>query len=266
MCKVQIKLQLLFPAGQSYEAELVGQDPGLDLALLKINASEEPLSSVKLGDSSRLEVGQRVLAIGNPFGLNQTLTTGVVSSLGRTIRGQNGRLIEDIIQIDAAINPGNSGGPLLDTLGRLVGINTFIISRSGDSAGIGFAIPINHIRRAVPQLIKYGRVLRPKIGVVLTDTDYGPVVIYVKPGSPAEEAGLEAARQQRRLGYRKYVTFDSQQADFVVEVDGKRVATKEGLIDELGKKNAGEEVELTVRRGVGKKAVRRKVKVRPFLG
>ncbi|MCB0360902.1 MAG: trypsin-like peptidase domain-containing protein, partial [Bdellovibrionales bacterium] len=172
--------------GQTYGVKLIGRDAGADLALLQIVDPPPDLAAVSFGDSAGLEVGQRVLAIGNPFGLTKTLTTGIISSLGRTIRASDGRLMEDIIQTDAAINPGNSGGPLLDTSGRLIGLNTAILSRTGESAGIGFAVPVNQIKRALPQLIEYGKVLRPKIGVVVIDTEFGPALLYVLPGSPAD--------------------------------------------------------------------------------
>lgn len=252
-------------SGQSQAVSLIGQDPGSDLALLKIDSPSEDLIEAELGDSALLEVGQRVFAIGNPFGLNRTLSRGIVSSLGRTIQAQDGRVIDDIIQIDAAINPGNSGGPLLDAVGRVVGINTAILSSKGESAGIGFAIPSNTIRKAIPQLVKYGKVLRPVIGAHIEDTDYGPVFVYVQPNGPADKAALKGARQEvRRINLRGYV-FDFSKADFIVAINGKEVKRKSDVIDLIGKSEAGHEIEITVNRGPGRKSIR-KVPVSPGLG
>jgi S1-C subfamily serine protease len=150
-----------------YKANVIGADPDHDLAVLRIQASESALEPVTLGTSQSLRVGQKVLAIGNPFGLDHTLTTGVVSALGRTIRSMSNRTIEGVIQTDAAINPGNSGGPLLDGKGRLIGINTQIVSPSGAFAGIGFAVPVDTVSRIVPELIKHGKLIRPGLGVSL---------------------------------------------------------------------------------------------------
>ena len=250
--------------GQSYDVKLIGQDPDNELAVLQLIDPPESLVAAELGDSSTLEVGQRVLAIGNPFGLNRTLTAGLVSSLGRTIRSENDRLIEDIIQTDAAINPGNSGGPLLDTAGRVIGLNTAILSRSGESAGIGFAIPVNHIVAALPQLLKYGKVLRPKIGVIFIDTEAGPALLYVQPGSPAEDAGLAGARRAiRRGGYGGFVV-DLSNADFILQVNGKAITTKADAIDTIAKADPEHEITLQVRRGLSRGRMR-EVKVKPVL-
>ena len=180
-----------------WPASLVGVAPDQDLALLRIRAPQERLRPILVGTSRTLQVGQRVLAIGNPFGLDFTLTTGIVSALGRSIASLTGRKINDVIQTDAAINPGNSGGPLLDSAGRLVGVNTQIASPSGASAGIGFAVPVDTVNRVVPQLVRHGRVVRPQIGIVSAG-DWvlrrlgveGVLVVQVLPGSPAEKAGL----------------------------------------------------------------------------
>ncbi|MCC6221455.1 MAG: trypsin-like peptidase domain-containing protein [Deltaproteobacteria bacterium] len=251
--------------GRTEKVRLVGQDPDNDIALLQIVGDKRNLVAVQLGDSSALEVGQRVLAIGNPFGLDRTLTTGIVSSLGRTIRAESGRLIEDIIQTDAAINPGNSGGPLLDTLGRLVGLNTAILSRTGESAGIGFAIPVNQIKLALPELIKHGRVLRPKIGVVMADTEYGPYVLYVQDGGPAHEAGIQGARRMVRQGLFVGYVIDVSQADFIISVNGVRVSSKADVLDALSDVKSGEVVTMVVRRGLGRNSPR-EIKIKPVLG
>lgn len=249
--------------GQNYKTEIIGRDLDNDLALLKIINPPKELVAAEFADSSMLEVGQRVLAIGNPFGLNRTLTQGIISSLGRTIRAESGRLIEDIIQTDAAINPGNSGGPLLDTAGRIVGINTAIISKSGQSAGIGFVIPSNQIRQAIPQLIKYGRVLRPRIGIVLADSEIGPVVLYVKPGSPAEEAGIIGARRQVSNGFFTGFVTDLAGADFIVGVNDKKVFQKSEVTDMLDKLDPSKKVRLLLRKGSERKT--REIKVIPEL-
>lgn len=250
--------------GAAYQVELIGQDPDNEIALVKIPKPPKDLVQAQLGDSEGLEVGQRVLAIGNPFGLNRTLTTGIISSLGRSIMSQNGRLIEDVIQTDAAINPGNSGGPLLDAAGRVIGLNTAIISRTGESAGIGFAIPVNQIKLALPQLKKYGRVLRPKIGVLFLETQYGLALAYVVPGSPADDAGLVSAVRVIRRGPFSYRVRDLAQADFIVNINGQEVFSKSQAITLIGKTPPNEDVSLLVRRGV-RNGKTRKLRISPIL-
>src|SRR6266404_6369588 len=164
------KLTVSFGSGKNYPARVVGRDPDTDLAVIRLlETPKEPLTIVPMGDSDRLIVGQKVLAIGNPFGLDRTLTTGVISGLQRPIRARNNRLIEGAIQTDASINPGNSGGPLLDSHGRVIGNNSQILSPSGASAGLGFAIPVNIAKRIVPQLVSFGSVRRPKLGISSRD-------------------------------------------------------------------------------------------------
>jgi S1-C subfamily serine protease len=245
--------------GQSYNVRVVGGDPSTDVMVLQIANPPSDLTAVRLGDSTSLEVGQRVLAIGNPFGLQRTLTTGVISSLGRTIRAGNNRLIQGIIQTDAAINPGNSGGPLLDTAGRLVGINTAIVSATQSSAGIGFAVPVNLIRQVLPQLIKFGAVRRPTIGVQLLDTRVGPAINYVDPTSPAAKAGLRGAVRQVRRGPYLYQLQDLRYADVIVAVNGTTVKSVDEFTTALEKTAEGEEVQLTIVR----EGVRTKVEVLP---
>jgi S1-C subfamily serine protease len=191
-----------FSGKESYRATLVGVAPEKDLAVLRISAPREKLVPILVGTSRDLQVGQRVFAIGNPFGLDQTLTTGIVSALGRTIQSATDRAIEGVIQTDAAINPGNSGGPLLDSAGRLIGVNTAIASPSGASAGIGFAVPVDTVNLVVPQLIRFGRTVRPQLGVVLADDSIarrlgveGALVLQVEPGSGAARAGLRGTRR-----------------------------------------------------------------------
>ena len=191
--------------GSTWEAKLIGYAREKDLAVLHIDAPRSRLQSIRLGTSSDLMVGQSVLAIGNPFGFDQTLTTGIVSALGREIESTDGVPIRDVIQTDAAINPGNSGGPLLDSAGRLIGVNTAIVSPSGGYAGVGFAIPVDTVNWVVPQLIAHGRVRRPTMGVELASDHItrrsgieGAVVTRVVEGSGADRAGLRPVFRDRR--------------------------------------------------------------------
>lgn len=199
------KLTVTLQDRTEYEADVIGVAPEKDLAVLRIEKPPEHLATLPMGDSQELTVGRKVLAIGNPFGLDTTLTTGIVSALGREIQAPSERKIRGVIQTDAAINPGNSGGPLLNSLGQLVGVNTAIYSPSGASAGIGFAIPVNTVKEVVPQLISYGRILRPMIGVELASDRWvrrynikGLPVVQTYPGLPAAEAGLRGAYRDAR--------------------------------------------------------------------
>ena len=189
----------------THKATIVGIEPSKDIAVLKIDLKAAKLKPLPLGSSKNLKVGQKVSAIGNPFGLDQTLTVGIVSAIGREITAINNRKIHNVIQTDAAINPGNSGGPLIDSSGKLIGINTAIISRSGGSAGIGFAVPVDTVKRIVPKLIKDGVIIRPGLGVTIIDDYYakrwgvkGVIVGRVQPGSSAATAGLKGTQQNRR--------------------------------------------------------------------
>jgi len=249
--------------GKSYEARLVGQDPTTDVAVLKIDAPAESLFPVTFGDSTRLRVGQRVFAIGNPFGLERTLTTGIISSLNRSLPSRRGRrTIKSIIQIDAAINPGNSGGPLLDSRSRMIGMNTAIASKTGESAGVGFAIPINTIARVVPQLIQNGRVVRPDIGIArVYQTEQGLLIATLVPGGPAEQAGLkgpQVIRRRKRQGpfVYEYQTIDRSAADLIIGVDGQRIKTADDFLSAIESKQPGEEVVVTVLREGQETAVR----------
>jgi S1-C subfamily serine protease len=235
---------------KQFSATLVGVAPQFDLAVLKINVPAAQLTPVPLiGSSSDLVVGQKVFAIGNPFGLEQTLTTGIVSAVGRTIQGAAGNPIEDVIQTDAAINPGNSGGPLLDSRGRLIGVNTAIFSTSGSSAGIGFAIPVDVVNRVVPQLIRSGRVLRPDMGVLLDRQNSpriarllgteGVLIGRVLPDSPAAAAGLRSASR----------TSTGWDGDIIVSIDGRPVRDVEESYRVLDRHKAGEAVTVRVVRG-----------------
>ncbi|MFW6175848.1 MAG: S1C family serine protease, partial [Acidobacteriota bacterium] len=231
----------------SWEAELVGAAPEKDLAVLKIDAPRDVLRPIPVGRSYDLSVGQKVFAIGNPFGFDQTLTTGVISALGREIESLARIPIRDVIQTDAAINPGNSGGPLLDSAGRLIGVNTAIYSPSGSYAGIGFAIPVDTVNWAVPELIAHGRLVRPSLGVELASDRIarnlgieGALVLRVVQGSGADEAGLRPTTQTRsgriRLG------------DVIVAVEGTSVTSSNDVLLALERRNPGETVTLTVLR------------------
>ena len=233
---------------KSFRAELIDSSPDDDLAVLKIEASSELLKPVSIGTSGDLKVGQSVFAIGHPYRLGQTYTTGVVSARSRSIKGPSGRQIDEAIQIDAAINPGNSGGPLLDSAGRLIGVNTAIYSPSGASAGIGFAIPVDTVNRVVPAIIANGRYEPPRIGIGVNPelnewfaqrTGRKAIVIAsVEPGGPAATAGLQGAR----LEGRRII------ADVILKVSNERVTTLNELLAALGNHTRGEQVTLTILR------------------
>jgi S1-C subfamily serine protease len=239
--------------GKNYDAVLVGTDKASDIAVLRIEAPPEVLFPVTFGNSERLRVGQRVYALGNPFGLERTLSTGIISSLDRTLPSRrNGRSMKQIIQIDASINPGSSGGPLLDTRGRVIGMNVAIASSTGDSAGVGFAIPVSTIARVVPQLLRNGRVVRPEIGIAkVYETEQGLLIAMLVPGGPAERAGLRGPRvvtQRRRQGpiVYDYQTVDRQAADLIVAVNDQPVRTGDDFLSIIESKPPGTEVVLTV--------------------
>jgi S1-C subfamily serine protease len=246
------EIQITLFDGKEYAAELVGEDPLTDVAVIRIKAPAASLYPVTFGDSTHLKVGQRVFAIGNPFGLERTLTTGIISSLNRSLPSRNGRTIKSIIQIDAAINPGNSGGPLLDAHSRLIGMNTAIASRTGQNTGVGFAIPVTSIARVVTQLIERGRVLRPEIGIVrVYQTERGLLVATLTQGGPAEVAGLRGPRlnrERRRQGPFTYEsqTLDRTAADLIIAVDGEKIVSADEFLSAIESKRPGEEVTLTV--------------------
>jgi S1-C subfamily serine protease len=231
----------------NWKAKLVGVAPDKDLAVLKIDAPANRLPAIPVGTSKDLQVGQSVFAIGNPFGLDQSLTTGVISALGREIESVTRRPIQGVIQTDAAINPGNSGGPLLDSAGRLIGVNTAIYSPSGASAGIGFAIPVDTVNRIVPELIRYGKVTRPGIGVQIAEDQIaerfgvnGVLVVDVVPGSAAAKAGLRPTRREAsgrvRLG------------DVITAIDGKKVLSPNELYLTLENYKVGDAVNVSLMR------------------
>ncbi|PTM13867.1 MAG: 2-alkenal reductase [Bacteroidetes bacterium] len=229
--------------GTTYEAITIGTAPEKDLAVLKIEAPREKLRPIPIGGSRNLRVGQSVYAIGNPFGLDQTLTTGVVSALGREINSVAGIPIKDVIQSDAAINPGNSGGPLLNSSGRLIGVNTAIYSPSGASAGIGFSIPVDVVAWVVPDLIQYGQVNRPLIGVELARPlrgIEGAVVLDVVKGSPAEVAGIQATKMD---DYGNVLL-----GDVITAINNDPITSNSDLYLALEKYKVGDQVTVTIRR------------------
>ncbi|TNF99697.1 MAG: PDZ domain-containing protein [Gammaproteobacteria bacterium] len=240
--------------GRSYNAILVGASPTHDLAVLKINIPINQPPPVTIGTSDDLRVGQKVFAIGNPFGLDHTLTTGVVSALNRSLSTEDGEVIEGLIQTDAAINPGNSGGPLLDSASRIIGINTAIYSPSGAYAGIGFAVPVDTVNRVVPQLIAKGRYVRPSIGISADDdinriiteqlSIEGVLVLRVHPGSGAEVAGLRETLRDRNG--------DIIPGDIIMKINGNSVKTVSDLLSKLDDHHIGDKVTLTIWRN-GKK-------------
>jgi S1-C subfamily serine protease len=246
------EIQVTLFDSKNYDAHLVGRDPVTDVAVIKIDAPPESLYPVTLGDTSRLKVGQRVFAIGNPFGLERTLTTGIISSLNRELPSRNSRTIKSVIQIDAAINPGNSGGPLIDSRARVIGMNTAIASKTGQNTGVGFAIPASIIGRVVPQLIEKGKVTRPEIGIArVYQTETGLLVATLAPGGPAERAGVRGfkiARQQKRRGPFVYETetIDRNSADLIVGVDGQKIITADEFLSCIEARRPGEETVLTV--------------------
>jgi S1-C subfamily serine protease len=228
-----------------WPATLVGIAPDQDLAVLRIRVPADKLVATSVGSSRELQVGQKVFAIGNPFGLDFTLTTGIVSALGRSIAALTGRRIDDVIQTDAAINPGNSGGPLLDSAGRLVGVNTQIASPSGASAGVGFAVPVDTVNRVVPQLIEHGQIVRPQLGIaagnewVLRRAGIrGVLIMSVAPSSPAQRAGLRGTYRAEDgtlvLG------------DIIQAIDGREVASLDDLYAALERHSQGDVVKLKV--------------------
>jgi 2-alkenal reductase len=233
--------------GDVIDAEIVGRAPNYDLAVLRIAAGPRLPAALLIGSSSDLRVGQSTFAIGNPFGLDQTLTTGVISALNRQLPTTGGREISEVVQTDAAINPGNSGGPLLDSAARVVGVNTAIFSPSGANAGIGFAIPIDVVNRVVPELIRNGRVPTPGIGILSADESiatqlgvHGVVIGDVVPGSPAAQAGLRGIDLQT-----------GTVGDIVVAANGTPVRRLSDLIGVLEQTGVGKLVTLTIQRGGG---------------
>ncbi|MDT7689257.1 MAG: hypothetical protein QOE46_2016 [Acidobacteriota bacterium] len=246
-----------FGGEKTYPARVVGGDPDTDLAVLQVTGAGAALKVVPLGDSDRLSVGQKVLAIGNPFGLDRTLTTGVISGLQRPIEARNGRIIEGAIQTDASINPGNSGGPLLDSQGRMIGINSQILSPDGGgSVGVGFAIPVSIAKRIIPQLIRDGRVVRPKLGIypravsdlrgIRLPVEQGLLILQVDPNGSAAVAGLH--------GLSETAEGDLVVGDIITSIDGEKVVEQNDLYKALDKHQFNDVVQIEVVHGNGQRA------------
>jgi S1-C subfamily serine protease len=250
------RLEVTLADGSKWPGRPVGADPSNDLAVIKIDAPVEKLTVMPLGDSSQLIIGQKVLVIGNPFGLERTLTVGIVSSVGRLIRADNGRLIRGIIQTDAAINPGNSGGPMLNSSGEVVGVSTAIFSPSGGSVGVGFAVPINTAKRIIPELINRGYVARPYLGIsgheivpalaqaLRLPVKEGIMVVEVTPDSPAQRAGIRGADRAIQVGN----MIVRVGGDIITKVDQVKVRSFEELSDFIDTKQPGDTVALTFNR------------------
>ncbi|MAW12221.1 MAG: 2-alkenal reductase [Verrucomicrobiales bacterium] len=232
----------------TWDAKLVGAEPDKDLAVLKIKAPDKRLKPIKIGESKNLLVGQNAYAIGNPFGFDQTLTTGIISALGREIESITRRPITGVIQTNAAINPGNSGGPLLDSANRLIGINTAIYSPTGSYAGIGFAVPVDTVNRIVPQLIEFGKVIKPGLGINIAPDSFvtnrlnttGVLILNTVPGGGAKKAGLKATTQAANGRI--------SMGDIIKEIEGKTVIDSSDLFRILDAKVVGDKVKVTVDR------------------
>ncbi|MFW9998417.1 MAG: S1C family serine protease [Candidatus Odinarchaeota archaeon] len=250
------RLEVTLYDESKWPAKFIGADPDNDLAVIMIDTPKEKLTVIPMGDSDTLEVGQKVLAIGNPFGLGQTLTTGIISSLGRSIRAQNGTLIEEVIQTDAAINPGNSGGPLLDSDGKIIGVNSAIISPTGASVGIGFAVPVNTARRILSDLITKGHVAYPWIGISMyplipefaeflnLKAQRGVIIAEVVQGGPADRAGLRGGDRQVQVGN----SLIPIGGDVIIEINGNAVSSPNELIRHIRDYQPGDNVKFRILR------------------
>lgn len=248
------KLEVTLFSGKKYPAKFVGSDPNSDIAVIKIDAPKKDLKVIPMGSSRDLKVGQKVLAIGNPFGLGQTLTTGVVSSVGRTLRAPGGALVEDIIQTDASINPGNSGGPLIDSSGFMIGVNTAIFSPTGANVGIGFAIPIDTVKQVINELIEKGYYAYPWIGATLMTlfpdfaealqlrVSRGAMIVEMVPGGPADKAGLRGGKTRAQVGNYLIVVG----GDIIVGIDGKPIESTEEFMRAIRRYRPGDKVTLDV--------------------
>jgi len=254
------ELKVTLANGRDYPATFLDADADNDLALIKIEVPAEQLTTIPLGDSVNLKVGQKVLAIGNPFGLERTLTTGVVSGLARPIRSElTGKLIEGVVQTDAAINPGNSGGPLLNSRGQMIAINTLIYSPSGGSVGIGFAVPVNTAKRIVADILQYGRVRKPDLGIkgiplsrlgpqliraLELPVSEGYMVVRAFPGASADRAGIRGSNEQVQIG--NYIFPIG--GDIITKIDGQEVRQQDDIDHALNAKNVGDRVQIEVMR------------------
>ena len=252
------EVQVTLADGEVYTAKLVGSDQEYDMAVLKIEAPTEALHPIAIGNSDTLRIGQVAYALGNPFGLGGTLTKGIVSNLNRSLPSRvRDRAITGMIQTDAAMNPGNSGGPLLNTQGQMIGMCVAIKGPAGQNSGVGFAIPSSRIKRFVPELLEYGKVIRAYHGIVmLNETTRGLRIAKVTPGGPADKAGLRGfrtivrTRRQGSLIYREQ-TIDRNYADFILQIDGKPVSTHEEFLEMMDAYRPSDRVEFTIRRNDG---------------
>lgn len=250
------RIEVTLSDGSKWPGRLVGTDPDNDLAVIKIEAPSSRLVPIPLGSSGDLQVGQKALAIGNPFGLGETLTTGIISSLGRSIRSETGSLMEDLIQTDAAINPGNSGGPLIDSEGRIIGVNTAIFSPSGGNVGIGFAIPVDTAKRILPDLLEKGYVAHAWLGASLfpltpglakalrLQVSRGVLVVEVVKGGPADKAGLRGGTKMVQVGNALLPVG----GDVVTALDGEEVNSSEELVRKIRKRRPGDRVNIRISR------------------
>ena len=268
------RIEVTFADGTTAKAELVGADADNDLAVIKVAVPASRLHPAELGDSDALRVGQRAIAIGNPFGFEQTMTTGIVSGLGRVVRQESGFSLPQLIQTDAAINPGNSGGPLLDSHGRVIGVTTLIFSNSGTNAGVGFAVPVSIVKRVVPSLIATGRYTDPWLGIqgtsitsLLAETldlpvEQGVLVQTVVQGGPAAKAGLRGGAQQVMVEGTPMTTG----GDIIVAIDGVEVQDMDNLIVYLADRSVGQKVTLTVLRNGRQQRIEVTLVERPATG
>jgi len=250
------RLEVTFSNRKQYQAEIVGLDKSHDLAVIQIKARDE-LTPAVLGDSHGLQVGQKVFAIGNPFGLNGTMTRGIVSSIRSVREPEGGAIIDEAIQTDAAINPGNSGGPLLNSRGEVIGINTLILSSVGQSAGIGFAIPINAAKAVINDLVQFGQVRRPVLGIrslpigpelgaqMGLPADYGVLILSVIPGGPADRAGLRGGSEKAYLGNTPIMIG----GDLIVRIDDQDIEDQQDIAHVMNQHHAGDKVKVTFFRG-----------------
>lgn len=249
-------IEVTLSDGDSYRARVVGADPANDIAVIKIDAPAEALFPVRIGESSNLKVGQKAFAIGNPFGLERTMTVGIISSLNRSLRSKSRRMMKGIIQLDAALNQGNSGGPLLDNSGSLIGMNTAIASSVGENTGVGFAVPANTIRRVVPELINFGKVIRPSLGIDLfLETRRGVGVGYVADGGPANQAGIRGVIERELVRYGNGLVAQTERlnrenADIILGVENVETPNADALSEAIEKFKPGDRVTLRLlRRG-----------------
>ena len=256
--KAAQKVTVTFLDGEAYIGDVIGRDRDLDIAVVKVNPSNTYIQPIKIGDSSKLKVGEKIAAIGNPFGLSGSMTSGIVSQIGRLLPQESGYSIPDVIQTDAAINPGNSGGPLINMKGEVVGINTAIQSATGEFSGIGFAVPSNTVKKVVPVLIENGEFKHPWMGISGTDVDpelaevrglkssKGFLVVSVIEGSPAEQAGLLGVTETKEVDGREF----AMDGDIIISIDGKTVRKISDILVHLQReKSIGDEMILSVNRG-----------------